>query len=637
MYFACLFFFLFFFFFLMIRRPPRSTHCISSAASDVYKRQILSLSTEGVWPHSTIPCDGSSGGIPGYYWDGQKCEVCGDENCYCTSYNECSSCESSYALFSSNYSSDMCFQCKEDDASKCCVLAEDSRGGQLKYTTLSTECSSGSILFGHACIEYSSAYKCEAFTSYGRCKTCMSGYYLGPNSNCLACMDNCAECYGPKSCSQCSENYFFLDVTNAMTSDEMTTAKASPFVCYQCGANCLCNGVVTKNVRSDCDECITGYYLSGSQCVACNATCATCNSKTVCLSCRTDLSSTYVLSGGYCLQCPDNCRSCTYNSSSSYTTCTTDGCENGYYLDDESEEGRNVCSPCDVSGYQGRCKKSSSAILPTYCAYNRNVDPQEDDRGKVENLIFLSTDDDGAAACFTNEANCKSVLKKITFELYTNKQYCTECYQNYVLTSSNTCVNCITSLDNCYQCSSTTACDICDSGYYLDSSSLCQACVTNCSACQLNKVSGNITCSTCVSGYYAYNTTNCFVCSVDHCATCTSEKCISCLSTYALNGTVCSSCYLSQCLNCTFTQDKPYCTSCSTSYYLHNGECYAKSSTSCIEFDSTNQKCIACASGTRLVDGKCLIGIDVEDLGLPYYINLQTCLLYTSPSPRDQA
>eukprot|EP00825_Cyclidium_porcatum_P039873 TRINITY_DN4931_c0_g1_i3.p2 TRINITY_DN4931_c0_g1~~TRINITY_DN4931_c0_g1_i3.p2 ORF type:complete len:108 (+),score=20.38 TRINITY_DN4931_c0_g1_i3:120-443(+) len=26
----------------MIRRPPRSTHCISSAASDVYKRQAVS-------------------------------------------------------------------------------------------------------------------------------------------------------------------------------------------------------------------------------------------------------------------------------------------------------------------------------------------------------------------------------------------------------------------------------------------------------------------------------------------------------------------------------------------------------------------------------------------------------------------
>eukprot|EP00825_Cyclidium_porcatum_P006472 TRINITY_DN1321_c0_g1_i11.p4 TRINITY_DN1321_c0_g1~~TRINITY_DN1321_c0_g1_i11.p4 ORF type:complete len:110 (-),score=22.45 TRINITY_DN1321_c0_g1_i11:177-506(-) len=35
--------YVFFFFFLMIRRPPRSTHCISSAASDVYKRQFISI------------------------------------------------------------------------------------------------------------------------------------------------------------------------------------------------------------------------------------------------------------------------------------------------------------------------------------------------------------------------------------------------------------------------------------------------------------------------------------------------------------------------------------------------------------------------------------------------------------------
>jgi len=30
----------------MIRRPPRSTHCISSAASDVYKRQLLEIRVE---------------------------------------------------------------------------------------------------------------------------------------------------------------------------------------------------------------------------------------------------------------------------------------------------------------------------------------------------------------------------------------------------------------------------------------------------------------------------------------------------------------------------------------------------------------------------------------------------------------
>eukprot|EP00831_Metopus_contortus_P009244 TRINITY_DN13563_c0_g3_i3.p1 TRINITY_DN13563_c0_g3~~TRINITY_DN13563_c0_g3_i3.p1 ORF type:complete len:101 (+),score=20.82 TRINITY_DN13563_c0_g3_i3:74-376(+) len=34
---------LFFFFFLMIRRPPRSTQGVSSAASDVYKRQDIQI------------------------------------------------------------------------------------------------------------------------------------------------------------------------------------------------------------------------------------------------------------------------------------------------------------------------------------------------------------------------------------------------------------------------------------------------------------------------------------------------------------------------------------------------------------------------------------------------------------------
>eukprot|EP00831_Metopus_contortus_P037811 TRINITY_DN2978_c0_g1_i2.p2 TRINITY_DN2978_c0_g1~~TRINITY_DN2978_c0_g1_i2.p2 ORF type:complete len:169 (+),score=40.17 TRINITY_DN2978_c0_g1_i2:29-535(+) len=38
-----------FFFFLMIRRPPRSTQGVSSAASDVYKRQV---STQSTWEKS---------------------------------------------------------------------------------------------------------------------------------------------------------------------------------------------------------------------------------------------------------------------------------------------------------------------------------------------------------------------------------------------------------------------------------------------------------------------------------------------------------------------------------------------------------------------------------------------------------
>eukprot|EP00826_Nyctotherus_ovalis_P028830 TRINITY_DN2272_c0_g1_i10.p1 TRINITY_DN2272_c0_g1~~TRINITY_DN2272_c0_g1_i10.p1 ORF type:complete len:616 (-),score=189.41 TRINITY_DN2272_c0_g1_i10:133-1956(-) len=39
----------------MIRRPPRSTHCISSAASDVYKRQVMSMSVNPVESVNILP------------------------------------------------------------------------------------------------------------------------------------------------------------------------------------------------------------------------------------------------------------------------------------------------------------------------------------------------------------------------------------------------------------------------------------------------------------------------------------------------------------------------------------------------------------------------------------------------------
>eukprot|EP00825_Cyclidium_porcatum_P026148 TRINITY_DN28217_c0_g1_i1.p3 TRINITY_DN28217_c0_g1~~TRINITY_DN28217_c0_g1_i1.p3 ORF type:complete len:111 (+),score=54.10 TRINITY_DN28217_c0_g1_i1:132-464(+) len=42
----------------MIRRPPRSTHCISSAASDVYKRQV---STQSTWDAASFDV------APGHY------------------------------------------------------------------------------------------------------------------------------------------------------------------------------------------------------------------------------------------------------------------------------------------------------------------------------------------------------------------------------------------------------------------------------------------------------------------------------------------------------------------------------------------------------------------------------------------
>jgi len=48
----------------MIRRPPRSTHCISSAASDVYKRQINNLlSAMTVWSVAEALVLGAQAGL----------------------------------------------------------------------------------------------------------------------------------------------------------------------------------------------------------------------------------------------------------------------------------------------------------------------------------------------------------------------------------------------------------------------------------------------------------------------------------------------------------------------------------------------------------------------------------------------
>eukprot|EP00826_Nyctotherus_ovalis_P030632 TRINITY_DN24455_c0_g1_i2.p1 TRINITY_DN24455_c0_g1~~TRINITY_DN24455_c0_g1_i2.p1 ORF type:complete len:140 (-),score=2.84 TRINITY_DN24455_c0_g1_i2:279-668(-) len=56
----------------MVRRPPRSTHCISSAASDVYKRQIryLLLAESPIYdlhPSSKKKCSINSGRHPECY------------------------------------------------------------------------------------------------------------------------------------------------------------------------------------------------------------------------------------------------------------------------------------------------------------------------------------------------------------------------------------------------------------------------------------------------------------------------------------------------------------------------------------------------------------------------------------------
>eukprot|EP00831_Metopus_contortus_P018624 TRINITY_DN17958_c0_g1_i1.p2 TRINITY_DN17958_c0_g1~~TRINITY_DN17958_c0_g1_i1.p2 ORF type:complete len:100 (-),score=16.99 TRINITY_DN17958_c0_g1_i1:346-645(-) len=59
-----------FFFFLMIRRPPRSTQGVSSAASDVYKRQSqtpLQQHHDGIFPLNALIHELSMDFLPEIY------------------------------------------------------------------------------------------------------------------------------------------------------------------------------------------------------------------------------------------------------------------------------------------------------------------------------------------------------------------------------------------------------------------------------------------------------------------------------------------------------------------------------------------------------------------------------------------
>eukprot|EP00825_Cyclidium_porcatum_P021617 TRINITY_DN24046_c0_g1_i2.p2 TRINITY_DN24046_c0_g1~~TRINITY_DN24046_c0_g1_i2.p2 ORF type:complete len:145 (+),score=38.58 TRINITY_DN24046_c0_g1_i2:139-573(+) len=59
----------------MIRRPPRSTHCISSAASDVYKRQDRALETRENQEGSEFIPNRQDSEQPGIYKHGDHFHV----------------------------------------------------------------------------------------------------------------------------------------------------------------------------------------------------------------------------------------------------------------------------------------------------------------------------------------------------------------------------------------------------------------------------------------------------------------------------------------------------------------------------------------------------------------------------------
>ncbi|XP_009067528.1 PREDICTED: proprotein convertase subtilisin/kexin type 5-like [Acanthisitta chloris] len=272
-----------------------------------------------------------------------KCEMCGEGCEACSDHWHCQRCqaETDQPLF---LHKGRCLQeCPE---------------GYFNDSETCTECS-GSC---KTCIE--SATKCLSCKSPllledWQCKPNCSKKYFATEGICKHCPEMCQECIHNEICKECMDEFFLHEGNckdcNGPHSDDCTACTTGSFVLY--------NGMCFE-------ECPEGSYYEEvtGDCQACNRTCQTCSSSTVCLTCRNGQMlkhGGHCVTSGYCspteyyieetqtckschkecFRCSGPteylCLSCVNNHYLLNTTCV-ETCPDGYYAD--SDDGQ--CSPC---------------------------------------------------------------------------------------------------------------------------------------------------------------------------------------------------------------------------------------------------------------------------------------------------
>jgi len=323
-----------------------------------------------------------------------------------------------------------------------------------------------------------------------------------------------------------------------------------------------------------------------------------------------------------CLRCDTNCKSC---YSLNTTNCSS--CFPRSYLSGTS------CLPCDPSCFTCAGNSTNCTTCP----------PGQ----------FMSGGQ--IAPCMPFCFNCSSTTT------------CVTCMRGFVVTSNNTCRQCVISCsscnasnitqctscadglqlvngaciscpDNCKNCNS-GICSVCFPGFQANSAGQCVLqCSPTCATCADNKptvclscyggaiynsanytCSINITCNTdssctsCASGFnYIFVTSiyKCLACpSIDNCIQCsgtTSSLCVICNLGFYVNGTGgCSNCST----NCTACQSSTICTSCAVGYTLpmdqSSGSCLPCTSP-CVTCIGASTFCSSCITGFSKVGWKCL-------------------------------
>lgn len=170
--------------------------------------------------------------------------------------------------------------------------------------------------------------------------SCNIGWFANTTTmTCQQCLYDCYTCTSATACATCNAttNYRSLNSSRCKPLAGYYDNGTNNPVAQPCSSPCA----TCQTTATYCTSCVTGYYLKGSQCLACNSAmifCNVCNNASYCIlcasgtsgpSCTNCTSSEYPSPiNGACITCSSvitNCQSCSSN-----TSCLL--CQNNYTL-----------------------------------------------------------------------------------------------------------------------------------------------------------------------------------------------------------------------------------------------------------------------------------------------------------------
>jgi len=386
--------------------------------------------------------------------------------------DHCELCESGYRLESGGCTKcpPNCSVCYYDEENKkeMCTTCDDGyviRKGTC-HEQKELHCSSGHPTYG--CLEcenhyfFNSDLDCEecssacetCVSSKDHCLSCAEGSYFDKNQT-TQCVPKDGHCklVDQAGCKECDNN---LSLVEDLEENYGWYVPEGEQTCQRCIDHCkLCESnndpdeELRKKTPVVCTACVTGFLLtpvdsSGERKYICEKMGESCNSTEMgyCTKCNEG----YFISDTDCIKCDESCASCETNSS-----CIQ--CNEGYYLPEGAVLGTNVCESVDKISMTCNKKEGGSynkeGCVDCNYGYYKADDKDKNCTECPEECVKCKRGEDGQPRC----VECRNDTNGLTM---------------YYDEGAKKCVSC-NNIEHCSYCND-TGCLTCEDGYSKDGS-----------------------------------------------------------------------------------------------------------------------------------------------------------------------